>query len=68
MLRVVRTGTGIELDERQVLPGRGAYVHDQAECVDAALRRGGLARTLRTQISLEKQALLGNRGRRSKDS
>ena len=68
MLRVVRNGTDVEIDPRQILPGRGAYLHDQAECVELALRRGGLARTLKSQIPSETQALLVDRGRRSKDS
>ncbi|MGZ4115587.1 MAG: YlxR family protein [Actinomycetota bacterium] len=29
-------------------PGRGAYVHPDTGCVDAAVRRGALARALRT--------------------
>ena len=68
MLRVARTDKGVEIDPVQKLPGRGAYVHDQTECMELALRRGGLARTLKAQIPQEKQALLVDRGRRSKDS
>jgi predicted RNA-binding protein YlxR (DUF448 family) len=38
------------IDERQALPGRGAYVHRDAACQTAAVGRGGLARTLRTTV------------------
>jgi hypothetical protein len=50
MFRVVRTETGVTLDARQVLPGRGAYVHADPSCLEAAVKRGGLARTLRCKV------------------
>lgn len=50
MFRVVRTDTGAKLDPRQLLPGRGAYVHADASCLEAAVRGGGLARTLRCKV------------------
>jgi predicted RNA-binding protein YlxR (DUF448 family) len=50
MVRVVRTQDGVKLDARQILPGRGAYVHDHAQCMELAVKRGGLARTLRAQV------------------
>ena len=64
MLRVVRTENGVTPDPRQTLPGRGAYVHDHTDCLDKAVRRGGLARTLKCQVP---EALFFDRGRR-KDS
>ncbi len=51
MLRVVRTTDGVKVDPRQVLPGRGAYVHDDTACMDSAIKRGGLGRTLRCAVS-----------------
>lgn len=50
MLRVVRTDQGVAVDPRQVKPGRGAYVHHDAECMELAVKRGGLARTLRAHV------------------
>jgi uncharacterized protein len=50
MVRVVRTKMGALVDLRQVLPGRGAYVHRQAACVESAVRRGGLERTLKCSV------------------
>jgi predicted RNA-binding protein YlxR (DUF448 family) len=38
------------LDPRHVLPGRGAYVHHDAVCMEAAVKRGGLAKTLRCRV------------------
>jgi uncharacterized protein len=34
-------------DPQQIQPGRGAYVHRSAECVDLAAKRRALARALR---------------------
>jgi predicted RNA-binding protein YlxR (DUF448 family) len=46
----VRQSHGVEVDPGQVRPGRGAYCCPDQACIDRALRRGGLARTL--QIAL----------------
>jgi len=51
MLRVARTTDGVKVDPRQVLPGRGAYVHHDAACMESAIKRGGLMRTLRCAVS-----------------
>ncbi len=40
----------VVLDLRQRMPGRGAYVHRDADCIERAVRRGGMARTLRTKV------------------
>ena len=51
LLRIARAVDGaIVPDERGRMPGRGAYVHRDAACLDAALRRGGLARALRVDV------------------
>jgi predicted RNA-binding protein YlxR (DUF448 family) len=44
-------------DERAVLPGRGAWVHDTQKCVDAALRRRAFVRALRASGSLDTQTI-----------
>jgi hypothetical protein len=31
--------------------GRGAYVHQNPECLDRAVRRGGLARAFRARVA-----------------
>ncbi len=36
-------------DLRRRLSGRGAYVHPRAKCVERAIRKGGIARSLRAQ-------------------
>lgn len=50
MQRLVRQNEGVRLDPRQTLPGRGAYVHRDARCIELAVSRGGLARTLRCSV------------------
>ena len=51
LLRVARTADGaIAVDPTGRGPGRGAYLHSDAGCVDAAFRRGGLAKALRTPL------------------
>ncbi len=51
MPRIVKTPDGICVDESGRLPGRGAYLHDSRECWEKALKRGALARALKTEIS-----------------
>ena len=50
MLRIVKGLDDVTVDPRQTLPGRGAYVHADAGCLEAAVKRGGLARTLRCKV------------------
>ncbi len=59
LVRVVRAPDGsVEIDPRGRAPGRGAYLHRDPVCLDAALRRGGLARALRTGLSPEEAVRL----------
>lgn len=59
LVRVVRTAEGrVEVDPTGKKSGRGAYLCRHAPCWEAALKRGRLDLTLRTQIRAEdKQAL-----------
>src|SRR5512141_641682 len=51
LVRVVRTPEGgVEVDPTGKRNGRGAYVHAQRSCWEAALR-GGLARALNVTLS-----------------
>ncbi|MGH2767719.1 MAG: YlxR family protein [Actinomycetota bacterium] len=51
LLRFVRNSSGgVELDPKGSSPGRGAYTCRDLACIERALRRGGLARTLRVTI------------------
>lgn len=44
-------------DERAVMPGRGAWVHQTPECMDAALRRRAFVRALRVSGPLDMQTI-----------
>lgn len=51
LIRVVRSPAGdVEADPSGSSPGRGAYVHPDQACIDAALDGGGLARGLRVGL------------------
>ena len=58
LLRVARAPDGARADPAASAPGRGAYVHRDAGCVEASLARGALARALRTGLEQEELARL----------
>ncbi|HEX9716935.1 MAG TPA: YlxR family protein [Actinomycetota bacterium] len=59
LLRVVRSPDGVvRVDAVGKAPGRGAYVHRDTSCLEAALRRGALARALRTGLGPDEAARL----------
>jgi uncharacterized protein len=60
LLRIVRTTEGVRVDPLGRAPGRGAYVHRDPACADAAVRRGALARALRVGLAKEELARLRN--------
>ena len=53
LLRIVRRGGSAGVDRSGSAPGRGAWVHRDPACVDAALRKGTLARALRTGLGAD---------------
>ena len=57
LLRVVAQDGALVIDERAVLPGRGAWVHPGPECLDKALRRRAFARALRVTAPLDTQTI-----------
>lgn len=59
MVRVVRTPQGqVEVDPTGKRNGRGAYIHRDQSCWDAALSAGRLAHALKTTLSdHDRQAL-----------
>ncbi|WP_460776355.1 YlxR family protein [Microbacterium sp. GXF7504] len=57
LLRVVVQGQELVIDERAVLPGRGAWVHPTSECMDTALRRRAFVRALRVSAPLDTQTI-----------
>jgi predicted RNA-binding protein YlxR (DUF448 family) len=52
LTRLVRTPEGVLIDTVGKMPGRGAYLHNQRSCWEAALK-GPLARALKTELTPE---------------
>jgi len=57
-MRVVRTPEGVFPDPTGKAPGRGAYLHEQRSCWEAALKQGSLSRALRVDLTSEDTARL----------
>jgi len=55
LLRVVARNGVLVADEKAVLPGRGAWVHDTDACVETATRRRAFGRALRVSSPLDMQ-------------
>lgn len=51
LLRVVLIDGQLQVDERAVLQGRGAWVHPTVKCLKQAVSRGAFARALRASGS-----------------
>jgi uncharacterized protein len=50
LLRIVaRDGVGV-VDSAQTLPGRGVYLHPSRDCLDRAMKRRSIGRSLRAEI------------------
>ena len=50
LLRIVaRDGVGM-VDARQTEPGRGVYLHPSRDCLDRAVKRRSIGRSLRAEI------------------
>ena len=57
LLRVVSQDGILVIDERAVLPGRGALMHPTQECMTAALRRRAFGRALRVSTAVDTQTI-----------
>jgi predicted RNA-binding protein YlxR (DUF448 family) len=49
----VRDGDGVRPDPGRRLPGRGAYLCPDPECVRKAIRRRGFDRALKAPLSIQ---------------
>jgi predicted RNA-binding protein YlxR (DUF448 family) len=54
---VVSIDSVLVVDERAAMPGRGAWVHETRECMDAAIRRRAFVRALRVSGPLDTQTI-----------
>jgi len=54
MIRIIRTPDGkIEIDKTGKKSGRGAYLCDNIECLDIALKKNNLNKSLKQDIPLQ---------------
>jgi len=53
----VAVDSSLIVDEKKAMPGRGAWVHETIECVDAAIRRRAFVRALRVPGPLDAQTI-----------
>jgi len=51
LLRIVRTDKEIFIDSKQKMPGRGAYICKDLECLKLAMKKKGLEKSLKVNIS-----------------
>lgn len=57
LLRVVAIESSLVIDERASMPGRGAWVHDDAGCLGNAVQRRAFVRALRVPGPLDTQTI-----------
>ncbi|NKQ57259.1 YlxR family protein [Amycolatopsis sp. K13G38] len=57
LVRVVAKEGHVVVDERRRLPGRGAWLHPEPECLTKAERRRAFSRALRAPGTLDVTAL-----------
>ena len=57
LIRVVSQNDILVIDERAVLPGRGAWVHPSRTCAELAIQRRAFVRALRVSGFLDTQTL-----------
>jgi uncharacterized protein len=50
LLRLVADAGSVRVDGRRTLPGRGAYLHPDADCLSRAVRRRAFGRALRAEV------------------
>ena len=51
LVRIVKSPDGVCIDPTGRMPGRGAYLHEEKDCWEKALKRGALARALKTELT-----------------
>lgn len=57
LIRIVRTPQGVQIDPTGKLAGRGAYVHEDRQCWERALK-GALVHALKTELTEQERIVL----------
>lgn len=50
LIRIIKNSNGIFIDKEQKLSGRGAYLCKSIDCLNIALKRKGLEKSLKVQL------------------
>ncbi len=58
LVRIVKTDEGFSLDATGRMPGRGAYICRNKACLEAAIKRNIVGRSLKTYCTREECACL----------
>jgi uncharacterized protein len=58
LTRIVRAETGVQVDPKGKMNGRGAYLCDEASCWSQAIASDILAKALKTSLTAEDRARL----------
>ncbi|MGO1569963.1 MAG: YlxR family protein [Canibacter sp.] len=53
LLRIAVRDGALVVDDRAVMPGRGAWVHPNAQCMNVAVTRRAFSRTLRVSKNID---------------
>ncbi len=53
LLRIIRTEEGLRFDPKGRLPGRGAYICRQQSCLQQAIKRNAIGRSLKCSSTRE---------------
>jgi predicted RNA-binding protein YlxR (DUF448 family) len=59
LIRVVRTGSGVQVDPTGKMAGRGAYLHNKRSCWERGLK-GALAHALKAELTGDEVDTLKN--------
>lgn len=57
LIRIVLADNHAVVDPSGALPGRGAWLHSDAQCFSTAVQRKAIARALRVPVSLDVSAV-----------
>ena len=59
LIRIVRTGSGVQIDHTGKMAGRGAYLHNKRSCWERGFK-GALAHALKADLTSEEAEALRN--------
>lgn len=58
LIRIVASEDGLQIDTHGKMPGRGAYLCPNEECVQLALKKNAFGRNLKTEVTRQQAQAL----------